>query len=81
MHEDGLRRNTQRNNDLLRENTQPNRENTPKEGEHTGKEGDLRGFDEGEHTTKGKRVLHKHKLRGKHKHGLKTIRQRRVSAV
>uniref|UniRef100_A0A9I9EF99 Uncharacterized protein n=1 Tax=Cucumis melo TaxID=3656 RepID=A0A9I9EF99_CUCME len=30
---------------------------------------------------KGKRVSHEHELRGKPKHGLKTIRQGRVSAV
>uniref|UniRef100_A0A9I9E7L1 Uncharacterized protein n=1 Tax=Cucumis melo TaxID=3656 RepID=A0A9I9E7L1_CUCME len=46
----------------------------PKEGEHTTKERDLRGFDKGEHRTKGKRVSHEHGLRGKAKHGLKTIR-------
>ncbi|TYK28155.1 hypothetical protein E5676_scaffold289G00690 [Cucumis melo var. makuwa] len=42
-------------------------------GTSSGKEGDLRGFDEGEHTMKGKRVEHEHEL--------KTIRQGRVSAV
>uniref|UniRef100_A0A9I9D8X7 Uncharacterized protein n=1 Tax=Cucumis melo TaxID=3656 RepID=A0A9I9D8X7_CUCME len=34
-------------------------------GTLSGKEGDLRGFDEGEHRTKRKRVSHEHGLRGK----------------
>nr|ADN34191.1 hypothetical protein [Cucumis melo subsp. melo] len=56
---------------------------TPSRNNETssGKKGDLRGFDEGEHRTKGKRVLYEHGLRGKPENGLKTIRQGRVSAV
>ncbi|TYK28137.1 hypothetical protein E5676_scaffold289G00480 [Cucumis melo var. makuwa] len=50
-------------------------------GTSSSKEGDLRGLDEREHRTKGKRVLHEHELRGKPENGLKTIRQGRVSAV
>ncbi|TYK04868.1 hypothetical protein E5676_scaffold143G00590 [Cucumis melo var. makuwa] len=54
---------------------------SPNNGTSSNKEGDLRGFDDGEHRTKGKRVSHEHGLRGKPEHGLKTTRQGRVSAV
>ncbi|TYK26895.1 hypothetical protein E5676_scaffold7319G00130 [Cucumis melo var. makuwa] len=50
-------------------------------GTSSDKEGDLRGFDEGENRTKEKRVSHEQGLRGKPEHGLKTIRQGRVSTV